>query len=166
MIKATMLSAVSLLLLSAILLPFNAAAQTVRECVQQANQEGAACKANCEQTRKDQVLNCRVPQGDCGDACKAAYQACIVPFETERETCLDTCDTEFQNERVGCAAQCSCTLEGDCGNNACFGACVFGPAVDRAVCRVACWRDSTVKNGFGRELSRTESDVPFEQPSA
>lgn len=148
MIRSILLGVVSIFILSAVLAPVGASAQTIRQCVQRSNQEAAACKVDCEQTRKDSVLNCRVPEGDCGDGCKAAYQGCTSPFETERETCLDACHSEFESDRTTCATQCSCTLEGDCGNSSCFGACLFGPAVDRAVCKVACWRDSTVKQGL------------------
>ena len=126
----------------------DAAAQTIRQCVVQANKEASLCRSDCEQTRKDAVLNCRVPSGDCGDTCKAAYQGCAAPFETERETCLDDCDTTFQNSRTSCATQCSCELQGSCGSSACFGSCIFGPAVDKAVCKVTCYRNNAVKTGL------------------
>ena len=47
-------------------------AQTIKECVTQARKEGTACKDICQQTKEDAIVNCQVPDGDCGDACKAA----------------------------------------------------------------------------------------------
>jgi len=139
-----------LMFLSAVLLLTSGElfAQTIKECVTQARKEGTACKDICNQTKDDAIVNCQVPDGDCGDACKAAYAGCSDPFENSRESCLDTCDTTFETSRETCATQCSCTLSSDCASSACFGACVFAPAVERAVCRVLCYRNGTVKAGL------------------
>ena len=125
-----------------------AAAESLKSCLRDASSAHSACVLECNSDRDAAKVNCRVPAGDCGDLCKAAHASCVSPFNSQKDDCLDDCNTTLQSARTSCATECSCTLDSNCGATTCFGECMDGPTIVNAACKAACRRSNTYRNGI------------------
>ena len=124
-----------------VFLPLNAYSQTsVKDCSRKARTQKKICVNDCVIEKIDALLSCRAPDNACGDACKAAWRACVEPIEANREVCFEACDTTYEDARQACGQQCQCTPGQNCGNNECFGSCTDPHAIDRATCKATCRR--------------------------
>lgn len=124
-------------------IPISASAgpRAAAQCISTAKSIAKSCIKECNDERVSAVLSCLVPANSCGDACKAAYGACMDPILEAQKACLADSDAKFQADRVECASQAKCELNRNCHLNAAFGYCIDSKAIARAVRRVECHRD-------------------------
>jgi len=121
---------------------------TIARCLEDAAKSHTACVVECDSERDTAKLNCRVPEGECGDLCKAAHASCIEPFNTDKDECIDVCTASLSSARAACGTQCGCTVNINCGTTTCFGDCMDAPTIAYASCKAACRRDSTYRSGI------------------
>ena len=137
-----------LLLVSLCLSASAAQAQTVAACLREATSSHSACVSECNSDRDTAKVSCRVPEGDCGDLCKASHAGCVEPFVTQKDNCVTDCNTTLSTARTTCAAECGCTLNVNCGATTCFGECMDPPTIANATCKAVCRRSNTFRNGI------------------
>ena len=112
------------------------------QCKTEARQTFRSCSFECKDTKEDSLVSCVVPSGDCGNACRAGFEACKSPLESSRDLCRSECDTTYEASRTACATQCSCSLGSGCNSNACYGECIEDPIVTRAECKADCFLET------------------------